>query len=310
MFERYDEKARRVIFFARYEASQRSSAYIELEDLLLGALREDSSIRTELSRETKEQLCAQLRGVTPESHRPTATSVDLPLSKAAKRALAYGAEEAECLGHRTITPGHLVIGVLREADSPAARAFERVGLGLTRLRELVGQAPAADLPRLRHGAPRVPQAVSPQLGPLVTSLFATISANTPPLYHWQPARFSELIPGEENWTRKQASGHLVDLAIAHQHWIAAALAGGVLRAENVPDKTWVEAQKYADDDAKETLDLFVCVNRHLLNVMAAITEDKLTISCQIADGDPISLETLISQYVSAVSEWLGKVTTS
>ena len=45
MFERYSERARRVIFFARYEASQYGSPYIETEHLLLGLLREDSGLR-------------------------------------------------------------------------------------------------------------------------------------------------------------------------------------------------------------------------------------------------------------------------
>lgn len=44
MFERYTEKARRVIFFGRYEASQFGSPYIETEDLLLGLLREDKAL--------------------------------------------------------------------------------------------------------------------------------------------------------------------------------------------------------------------------------------------------------------------------
>ena len=44
MFERYTEKARRVIFFARYEASQFGSPYIETEHLLLGLLREDKAL--------------------------------------------------------------------------------------------------------------------------------------------------------------------------------------------------------------------------------------------------------------------------
>ena len=46
MFERYTEKARRVIFFARYEASQFGSPYIETEHLLLGLLREDKALAT------------------------------------------------------------------------------------------------------------------------------------------------------------------------------------------------------------------------------------------------------------------------
>jgi hypothetical protein len=314
MFERYNEKARRLIFFARYEASQRGSAYIELEDLLLGALRGDPIFKTALSHATAEQLRSQLKSINPESHRPTTTSVDLPIGKAARQALRFGAEEAERLGHRIITPGHLVIGVLRQTDSPAAMAFEAAGLGLERLRELVGQAPAADTPRPPRGTSRIPQAISPQLSPLVTSLFATISTTTPQLYHWLRARFSEPVLSEEHqgeeWTRAEALGHLVDLAIAHQHWIAAALAQGTLHAENVPRKAWVVAQKYAEMDSTENLDLFVCVNRHLLNVMAAIPEDKLAISCQIAEAEPVSLEKLIAQYVDAVSEWLRKVTAS
>ena len=44
MFERYTEKARRVIFFARYEASQYGSPYIETEHLLLGLMREDKAL--------------------------------------------------------------------------------------------------------------------------------------------------------------------------------------------------------------------------------------------------------------------------
>jgi len=58
MFERYTEKARRVIFFARYEASQFGSPYIETEHLLLGLLREDNprSAGICLRRDTKNQF--------------------------------------------------------------------------------------------------------------------------------------------------------------------------------------------------------------------------------------------------------------
>ncbi len=50
MFERYTEKARRVIFFARYEASQFGSPYIETEHLLLGLLREDKGLTNRFMR--------------------------------------------------------------------------------------------------------------------------------------------------------------------------------------------------------------------------------------------------------------------
>ena len=52
MFEKYTEKARRVIFFARYEASQFGSPYIETEHLLLGLLREDKALTNRFLRGT------------------------------------------------------------------------------------------------------------------------------------------------------------------------------------------------------------------------------------------------------------------
>ena len=63
MFERYTEKARRVIFFARYEASQFGSPYIETEHLLLGLLREDKALTNRFLRS------ACFGGVDPQADR-------------------------------------------------------------------------------------------------------------------------------------------------------------------------------------------------------------------------------------------------
>lgn len=121
MFERYTEKARRIIFFARYEASQFGSRTIEAEHLLLGLTREDrplaiALLKTEAAIDSiRQQIEAH---VTKRAQ--ISTSVDLPLSPECKRMLAYGAEEAERLNHRHITPAHLLIGILRESSSLAA----------------------------------------------------------------------------------------------------------------------------------------------------------------------------------------------
>src|ERR1041384_8233834 len=103
MFERYTEKARRVIFFSRYEASQFGSPYIETEHLLLGLLREDATIAQRFLR----SACStqSIRGNIERNaliREKISTSVDLPLSNESKRVLAYSAEEAERLGHRHI----------------------------------------------------------------------------------------------------------------------------------------------------------------------------------------------------------------
>src|SRR6202140_4779469 len=94
MFERYTEKARRVIFFARYEASQFGSAQIETEHLLLGVLREDKALANRFLRSaaTVESIRQQIEELATRSGK-VSTSVDLPLSHESKRVLAYAAEE-------------------------------------------------------------------------------------------------------------------------------------------------------------------------------------------------------------------------
>jgi len=99
MFERYTEKARRVIFFARYEASQFGSPYIETEHLLLGLLREDKALTNRFLRShaSVESIRKQIEAHTTIREK-VSTSVDLPLSNECKRVLAYAVEEAERLG--------------------------------------------------------------------------------------------------------------------------------------------------------------------------------------------------------------------
>ncbi len=113
MFERYTEKARRVIFFARYEASQFGSPYIETEHLLLGLLREDKALTNRFLRShaSVESIRKQIRGHTTTIREKVSTSVDLPLSNECKRVLAYAAEEAERLSHRHIGTEHLLLGL-------------------------------------------------------------------------------------------------------------------------------------------------------------------------------------------------------
>src|ERR1041385_3103086 len=116
MFERYTEKARRVVFFARYEASQFGSPYIEAEHLLLGLVREDKALSHRFLRGPGhvESIRKQIEEHTIVREK-VPTSVDLPLSNEGKRILAYAAEEAERLAHQHIGPEPLLLGLLRGA---------------------------------------------------------------------------------------------------------------------------------------------------------------------------------------------------
>src|SRR6202162_478347 len=136
MFERYTEKARRVIFFARYEASQFGSPYIETEHLLLGLLREDKALTNRFLRShaSVESIRKQIEGHTTIREK-VSTSVDPPLSKECKGVLAHAAEEAERLSHKHIGTEHLLLGLLREEKCFAAEILHERGLRLSTIRE-------------------------------------------------------------------------------------------------------------------------------------------------------------------------------
>ena len=130
MFERYTENARRTIFFARYEASQRGSNYIEPEHLLVGILREDDGVRALLKGISVKEATSKLALPLGEK---IATSVDLPISHSSKLVLAYGAEEAQRLAHKHIGTSHLLLGLLRE-ESRAAEFLRDQGVEIEAVR--------------------------------------------------------------------------------------------------------------------------------------------------------------------------------
>jgi hypothetical protein len=145
MFERYTEKARRTIFFARYEASHFGSLYIEADYLLLGLLREDKELANRFLRShaAVESIRKQIEDHTARRAK-VPTSMDLPLSQECKRVLVYGAEEAERLGHKHIDTDHLLLGLLRVEECFAAQLLREQGLTLDSAREQVRQSEARD----------------------------------------------------------------------------------------------------------------------------------------------------------------------
>jgi len=139
MFERYTEQARRVIFFARYETSQFGAEQIEPEHFLLGLYRQDPGLMKRFAPSaTGETIRVQIESATPLRQK-FSTSTDLPLSHPVKRILAYGAEEAERLGHLHIGTEHLLLGLMREPTS-ASRILEDLGVTIENVREEIAKS--------------------------------------------------------------------------------------------------------------------------------------------------------------------------
>lgn len=187
MFERYDEAARRALFFSRYESSQLGAVSIETQHLLLGLLR-DARVATLLAPLPLEPLRQQLesRSVFQEK---LPTSVEIPFDAATRRSLQFAVEEADFLLHSHIGTDHLLLGLLREEDSVAASALASHGVSLGEVRRKVQALPgrvemsaeaatrvAIDQIRtLVDELARTPRD-SPEAGELVTRIHASLDA--------------------------------------------------------------------------------------------------------------------------------------
>lgn len=148
MFERYRDEAKRAIFFARYEALQHGSRHIETEHLLLGLLYDEKSLIEEIFK-LREQS-NNFRALVKSSGAALGKDANLPLSKECKRVLVYTAEEAERLGRHWIEAEHLLLGLLREKGTNAAKMLAGSGISLKEARIAVanyrGTHPRTELP--------------------------------------------------------------------------------------------------------------------------------------------------------------------
>ena len=139
MFEKYNEKARRALFFARYEASKLGSRVIESEHILLGILREGEETVSEIFRRFQvkpEDIRREIEGERVFVERISSTA-ELPLSEESKKILAYASHEAESMLHATVGSEHLLIGILRVEGCTAMRILAQHGFDVYTVREEV-----------------------------------------------------------------------------------------------------------------------------------------------------------------------------
>ena len=317
MFERFTEKARRIIFFARYEASQFGSPYIETEHLLLGVLREDKGLveRVHLNSEAVRKE-VESRSIAREK---ISVSVDLPLSHDSKRALGYAAGEATAMEQKFIDTGHVLLGLMREEATKAAILLREQGLKIEDVRELVREFVRPSPPAGATAKPaRVPGGISftPR-----ASLEWPIQA---PSLRAPILRLLELVEGtvkhadlsltygdqrlkRKPWSRKEALGHLVDCATSHHQWIVRALTESRLTAHTHPKEEWVSAQQYETFHWSTLVGLWDSLNRLLIHALCAIPEEKVNTPCRIGIDEPLPLGTLIERYVSYTEDLIGQI---
>ena len=139
MFNRFTERARKVIILAKEEARRFNHDYIGTEHILLGLIREGEGVAAAVL----EKMGLDLKTIRLEVEKvvqpgPTTQILgDIPFTPRAKKALELAAEEARSLGHNYIGTEHILLGLIREGESVASQVLLNLGLDLDRVRNEV-----------------------------------------------------------------------------------------------------------------------------------------------------------------------------
>jgi len=109
------------------------------------------------------------------------------------------------------------------------------------------------------------------------------------------------------WSPKQILGHLIDSAgNNHQRWVRA-LAASTLEFPQYDQQFWVAAQRYNEERWPDLVNLWLLYNRHLLHLARLIPAEKAGTVCTIGDNSPVTLESLVSGYVSHLQHHLDQI---
>ena len=153
MFERFTERARRVVVHAQDEARELRHNYIGTEHLLLGLMREPDSLAAQALRELDiGQDAAREQVVEIVGRGKESPSGHIPFTPRAKKVLELSLREALQLGHNYIGTEHILLGLIREGEGVAAQVLVTLGGTLSRVRDKVlelapaGAGEGTDLP--------------------------------------------------------------------------------------------------------------------------------------------------------------------
>ena len=138
MWQRFTERARRVVFFAQEEAGRLGENYVSTEHLLLGLVRENDSVAARIL----DRMGISLGRIRSEIERQVARGdgrlgQDMQLTPRAKRVIDLAYDEARQLNNNYIGTEHLLLGLIREGEGLAGRVLNKLGVDLERTRREV-----------------------------------------------------------------------------------------------------------------------------------------------------------------------------
>jgi len=163
MFNRFTERARKVIILAKEEARRFNHDYIGTEHILLGLIREGEGVAAAVL----QKMGVSLENIRIEIEKlvqpgPTTQIIgDIPFTPRAKKALELAMEEARALGHNYIGTEHLLLGLIREGEGIASQVLMNLGLDLNSVRNEVMGLLGSALPGF--GQPQAQKTKTPAL---------------------------------------------------------------------------------------------------------------------------------------------------
>ena len=159
MWQRFTERARRVVFFAQEEAGRLGENYVSTEHLLLGLVRENDSVAARIL----DRMGVSLGKIRSEIERQVTRGDgrlgnEMQLTPRAKRVIDLAYDEARNLNNNYIGTEHLLLGLIREGEGLAGRVLQKLGVDLERTRREVmslqdGETTAAPSARQRSKTP-------------------------------------------------------------------------------------------------------------------------------------------------------------
>ncbi|MBI3252277.1 MAG: ATP-dependent Clp protease ATP-binding subunit [Candidatus Omnitrophica bacterium] len=178
MFNKFTERARKVILLAKQEAKRFNHDYIGTEHILLGLLREGEGVAAAVL----QSLGMNLNNIRLEVEKlvqvgpTTVVSGDLPFTPKAKKVMELAMEEARTLGHNYIGTEHLLLGLIREGEGVASQVFMNMGLDLEKVREEVIKLLGSTTPGSQFGPPPPPASGGGPSGPAVKTKTPALDA--------------------------------------------------------------------------------------------------------------------------------------
>jgi ATP-dependent Clp protease ATP-binding subunit ClpC len=197
VFERFTDRARRVVVLAQEEARMLNHNYIGTEHLLLGLIQEGEGVAAQaldalgISLEDARRDIEEIIGQGPAV--PTG---HIPFTPRAKKVLEFALREALQLGHNYIGTEHILLGLVREGEGVAAQVLQKLGADLARVREIVvellpGSSESAGRSPRRRRSRRTTE-VAPSGTPVSPEDFPTCSSCSAPLAETMAVKVFEL----------------------------------------------------------------------------------------------------------------------